>query len=653
MFARAVFAAVLFSAAGFITEAHAIVRGKPVPAMALYGEPKYAPDFTHFDYVNPDAPKGGTYTGTNEAFLTFDTFNAFTIKGAQAYGSSYLLHDTLMAASFDEPNSVYAGLAATIEVAEDMSWVEFVLRSEARFSDGSPITAADVAYSFEIFTTKASPAYRVAFSEVEKAEALGTHTVRFILKNRQNHKIPMLLAASLPIFSQAYWKERDFAETSLDIPVVSGPYNVEAFEVGRYVTYKRLENYWAKDLPVTRGMYNFDRVRYEYFRDDDVQFEAFKTGVYDFTREVVARRWVTGFNFPAFHDGRVKKLEVPSIEPMNVTFLAMNLRRPLFQDRRVRQAINYAFDFESVSKTVMYDSYTRLRSYWQGSPLEAKGLPSEAELKLLEPFRAQLPPELFTNEFTQPTTAGNGDTRANLVKARDLLKEAGWEVKGDRLVNAKTGAPFTFEITLVQANLEQVLTPWLQDMKRLGIEATLRVVDTSQYANRVNDYDYDAIYIGMGTSLTPGDEMKASLSSDAADRPGGANYGGVKDPVVDALLTQITAAATYEDVQTATRALDRVLTFNYYHTLRYGMPAERYAYWTKLAMPAVMPALGLGTYGERSILLWWAALAAAADASAPAAASSEPGASNTRWMLIAALAAAAVAGFVFMRRRRG
>jgi len=651
MFARAVVAAVLLSAAGFISDAEAIVRGKPVPAMALYGEPKYAPDFTHFDYANPDAPKGGTYTGTNEAFLTFDTFNAFTIKGAQAYGSLFLLHDTLMAASFDEPSSVYAGLAATIEVAEDMSWVEFVLRPEARFSDGSPITAADVAYSFEIFTTKASPAYRIAFSEVEKAEALGPHTVRFTLKNRQNHKIPMLLAGSLPIFSQAYWKERDFAETSLDIPVVSGPYNVEAFEVGRYVTYKRLENYWAKDLPVTRGMYNFERVRYEYFRDDDVQFEAFKTGVYDFSREVVSRRWATGFDFPAFHDGRVKKLEVPSIEPMTVSFVAMNLRKPLFQDRRVRQAVNYAFDFESVNKTVMYDTYTRLRSYWQGSPLEAKGLPSEAELKLLEPFRAQLPPELFTSEFTQPTTAGNGDNRANLVKARDLLKEAGWEVVGDRLVNTKTGAPFTFEITLVQASLEQVLAPWIQDLKRLGIEATLRVVDTSQYANRVNDYDYDAIYIGMGTSLTPGDELKGALSSEAAGNPGSANYGGVKDPAVDALLEHISAATTTEEVSAATRALDRVLTFNYYHNLRWSMAGERYAYWTKLAMPAVMPALGLGTYGERAILLWWAAPAAAADTSAPAA--PEPDASNTSWMFIAALAAALLAGFVFMRRRRG
>ena len=650
MFARTVFAAALLAAGCFASDAEAIVRGKPVPAMALYGEPKYAPDFTHFDYANPDAPKGGTYTGTNEAFLTFDTFNAFTVKGAQAYGSLFLLHDTLMVASFDEPNSVYAGLAATIEVAEDMSWVQFVLRPEARFSDGSPITAADVAYSFDIIMTKASPAYRVAFSEVEKAEALDPRTVRFTLNNRQNHKIPMLLAGSLPIFSQAYWKQRDFAETTLDIPVVSGPYNVEAFEVGRYVTYKRLESYWAKDLTVTRGMYNFERVRYEYFRDDDVQFEAFKTGVYDFTREVVARRWVTGFDFPAFHDGRVKKLEVPSIEPMTVTFLAMNLRKPIFQDRRVRQAINYAFDFESVSKTVMYDSYTRLRSYWQGSPLEAKGLPSEAELKLLEPFRAQLPPALFTNEFTQPTTAGDGDNRANLVKARDLLKEAGWDVRDGKLVNVKTGAPFAFEITIVQPNLEQVLTPWLQDLKRLGIEATLRVVDTSQYANRVNDYDYDAIYIGMGTSLTPGDELKAALSSEAADNPGSANYGGVKHPAVDTLLNHISAAATYEDVQTATRALDRVLTFNYFHTLRYGMPAERYAYSSKLAMPKLMPALGLGTYGERAILLWWAAPAAA---DAPAPATSEPDASNKSWMFIAALAALLVGGFIVARRRRG
>jgi microcin C transport system substrate-binding protein len=630
-------------------EAHAVVRGKPVHGIALYGEPKYGPDFTHFDYVNPDAPKGGTFVKANEAFLTFDTFNAYTLKGAQAYGADILLHDTLMMTSQDEAASAYGLIAETIEIAPDGSWVQFVLRPEAKFSDGSPITATDVVFSFNTLITKATPVFRITYADVEKAEATAERTVRFILKSTQNSKLPLALGA-MPVFSQAYWKDRDFSATTLDIPVVSGPYNVDSFEVGRYVLYKRLTNYWGKDLPATRGQYNFDHVRYEYFRDDDVEFEAFKTGAYDFTREMVARRWATQYDFPAVKDGRVRKLEVPSIQPRDVTTFVMNLRRPLFRDRRVRQAINLAFDFESVNKTVLHGAYDRLRSYWQGSPLEAKGLPSEAELKLLEPFRAQLPPELFTTEFTQPVTAGDGNNRENLLKAQTLLKEAGWEVKDGRLLNAK-GEPFAFEITIVQPNLEQVLGPWIQDMKRVGIEATLRVVDTSQYANRVNDYDYDAIYIGMTTTLTPGQELLNDLGSQAAKNPGSYNYAGIDDPVVDSLVETIINATTYEEVTTATRALDRVLTFNAYHVLRYTSSADRYAYWSKLKMPAKLPALGLGRMGELAIALWWAD---------PAQTTQQPQVASTaededegpNLALILGLVVAAGVVVVWLRRRR-
>lgn len=651
MFAR------IFTAAAFIigltaADAHAIVRGKPVHGIALYGEPKYGPDFTHFEYTNPNAPKGGMFVKSNEAFLTFDTFNSFTLKGAQAYGSDILLHDTLMMTSQDEPASAYGLIAETIEVAADGSWVQFVLRPEARFSDGSPIAASDVVYSFNILLTKARPAYRLIYADIDKTEAVDPRTVRFTLKSTVNAQVPLLLGA-LPVFSEAYWKTKDFAETTLDVPVVSGPYNVDTFEVGRYVLYKRLPNYWGKNLPVTRGQYNFENVRYEYFRDDDVQFEAFKTGAYDFTREMVARRWATGYDFPAVNDGRVRKIEVPSIQPRDVTTFVMNLRRPLFKDRRVRQAINLAFDFESVNKTVLYSAYERLRSYWQGSPLEAKGTPSEAELKLLEPFRSQLPPELFTSEFTQPTTNGDGNNRDNLLKAQGLLKDAGWEIKNGRLVDS-TGKPFAFEITLVQPNLEQVLAPWIQDMKRLGIEANLRVVDTSQYANRVNEYDYDAIYIGMLTTLTPGQELLNDLGSEAGKHPGSNNYAGVDDPVVDSLVNTIIKAATYEEVAAATRALDRVLTFSYYHVLRYTAAADRYAIWSKLKMPEKLPALGLGRMGESAIALWWADPATAATPAAaqtPAALARDGGESNTLWIIIA-VTGAAVLGFVFMRRRR-
>lgn len=632
-------------------DAQAVTRGKPVHALALYGEPKYPDGFTHFDYVNPEAPKGGTFTKSNEAFLTFDTFNPYTLKGAQAYGTDILLDDTLMASSLDEPASIYSGIADTIEIAPDGSWVQFVLRPEARFTDGSQITAADVAFSFETLIAKARPVYRFVYADVAKAEVIDPRTIKFTLKSTENAKLPLLLA-QLPVLSKAYWTDRDFTATTLDIPVSSGPYTIDSFEVGRYVQYKRVENYWAKDLPHARGMYNFEHVRYEYFRDEDVRFEALKTGAYDFTREMVARRWATGYDFPAALDGRVKKLEVTSIQPRDVTTLVMNLRRPMFQDRRVRQAINYAFDFESVNKTVMYGAYQRLRSYWQGSPLEAKGLPSADEVKLLEPFRATLPPDLFTTEFTQPTTAGNGDNRENLIKAREVLKEAGWEVKGEQLLNGKTGQPFAFELTIVQPNLEQVLAPWIQDLKRLGIIVTLRVVDTSQYANRVNDYDYDAIYIGMGTNLTPGNELLDDLSSESADRPGGQNFSGIKDPAVDAMLTHIIAAKTYDDVTTATRALDRVLTFNHYRVLRYTAAADRIAYWNKLHMPAVQPAMGLGRMGETAIALWWAAPVSAAATQPPAAVPKAADTSNSRWLIIALLIAGiAVVAFVVIRRK--
>ncbi len=633
--------------------AEAMVRGKPVKALALYGEPKYKDGFTHFDYANPDAPKGGTFVKANEALLTFDTFNPYTLKGASAYGADVVLDDPLMITSQDEPASIYSGIAETIEVAPDASWVQFVINPAAHFNDNSPITAADVAFSYDILVTKARPTYRFLYQDVAKAEVVNERTVKFTLKNTQNQKVPLLLA-TLPILSQKYWKDRDFAATTLDIPVSSGPYTIDSFEVGRYVLYKRNDNYWGKDQPANRGLYNFDRVRYEYFRDEDVTFEAFKTDAFDFTREMVARRWATGYDFAAATDGRIKKIEIPSIQPMDVTTLVMNLRRPLFQDRRVRAAINYAFDFESLNKNIMYGLYGRLRSYWQGSPLEAKGLPSEAELKLLEPFRKDLPPELFTTEFTQPTTAGTGDNRENLVKARDLLKEAGWDVKDGVLRNVKTGEPFAFEIVLVQANLERALAPWLQDLKRLGIDAKLRIVDTSQYANRVNDFDYDAIYIGLYPTLTPGNELLDDFGSESAASPGGQNYSGIKDPAVDAMIQKIATADNYDDVTAATRALDRILTFNHYRILRYGMPASRFAYWTKLKMPEKFPALGIGTMGESAIALWWMgneAQGQTTTTTSPAAvAGIKTGPSPWLWAL--ALAVVAGLAFVVMRRKR-
>jgi microcin C transport system substrate-binding protein len=401
-------------------------------------------------------------------------------------------------------------------------------------------------------------------------------------------------------------------------------------------------------------MYNFETVRYEYFRDDNVQFEAFKTGGYDIVRETSARRWVQDYNFPAVNDGRVQKLKVPSIQPQDVQVFSLNLRRPLFQDRRVREALNLSFDYESINKSLMFNEYTRLRSFWQGSPLEAKGTPGPDELALLAPFKDKLPPEIFTTEFTQPTTDGNGASRENLTRATKLLADAGWTIKNGLLANAK-GEPFTFEITVVQPSLERLIGPWIQDLKRLGITATMRVVDTSQYSNRVTDFDYDVILIGMSTSLTPGSEMVDMLSSASADRSGSSNYSGIKDPVVDAMLERIVTAQTLEEVTAATKALDRVLTFNYYRLLTYTLTAERFAYWNKLKRPEILPSMGVGRMGEAIIALWWT------DGAAQAATASTPTESDgadrdkgpATWVMIAvALGLAVVVIFLIARRRR-
>lgn len=646
----------------YASTANAIERGTPVHGMALYGEPKYGLDFERFEYINPNAPKGGEFVKTNEAFLTFDTFNPYTLKGASAHGLQLLLYDTLMTPSQDEPASIYGLIALSAEVADDNSWVQFVIRPEAQFTDGSAITAADVVFSFETILADAAPLYRSMYADVETAEAIGGNTVRFNFKTNGNRKLPFLIAKYLPVLSQKYWGKRDFAETSLDIPVTNGPYVIESFDAGKQIVYRRWDEYWGKDLPVNRGHYNFDTVRFEYFRDDVVEFEAFKTNAYDFRREVSARRWATEYKFPAVADGRVKTMQVKSIEPISVQPIYLNLRRPLFQDRRVRQALNYAFDFEALNANLFYGQYVRLRSYWQGSPLEAVGLPTDAELELLEPLRSQIPLEIFTAEFNQPTNDGSGEARDSLLKARDLLASAGWELRDGQLVNKTDGSVFEFEILTRSPTSERIFLPYTQNLKRLGIEATLRLVDTSQYINRLNDFDFDVVYLVFPhNDLTPGPEQYEKWGSQSADISGSSNLSGVKDPAVDALIGEIVAAETYEDVVTATKALDRVLTWNYYQPLTFTSSVERYAFWAKLKIPEIIPALGIGKMGEfstgmgeSSIALWWYDETQASQSNSinttTAGEQSRNGWGFFPWVIVAAGVSAIV--FFAVRRRR-
>jgi microcin C transport system substrate-binding protein len=648
----ATFAAATFLVAASPSPSHAVVKGKPVHGLALHGEPKHGPDFTHFDFVNPDAPKGGTLVTTNANDATFDTFNGFTLKGAPVRLVA-IMHDALMASGQDEPFSMYCLVCETVEVADDNTWVEFKIRAEAKFSDGSPITGEDVAFTFTTLVEKGAPIYRLYYADVAKVEAKDARTVRFLFKNAKNRELPAILG-QLPVLSKAYWEKRDFTATTLDIPVGSGPYTIDTYEIGRHVEYKRVPNYWGANLPVTRGMNNFDRIRVEYFRDSTVRFESFKTGAFDFYQEATARQWATGYEFPAAKDGRVKKMEVTDGSPMTTQSITLNLRRPLFQDRRVREALGYAFDFESLNNTIFYKQYTRLRSYWQKSDLEAKGLPSAAEMALLEPLRDKIPPEVFTAEFTQPTTDGQGDVRANLEKARDLLTAAGWVIKDGQLVHEKTGQPFTFEITEVQQGLEAVLNPWIKNLERLGIKANIRVIDSTQFINRLNDFDFDVMTLPAANSLSPGNEQFEYWSSDSADRKGSQNYSGVKDPAVDALIQKVIDAEDRDALITATRALDRVLTWNHYRLLTYSTSADRYAVWDKIKGPEKTPLLGLSN-GAGIISWWWINPAAAQTPSgAPAAdATAQPeSGSNRLGLIILVLVAVAVIGFIILRRRK-
>jgi microcin C transport system substrate-binding protein len=597
-------------ACAFITPSLAIERGKPVHAIAMYGQPKHGPDFKHFDFVNPDAPKGGMLTRATENDRTFDTFNIFAVKGSPAR-AALQMHDTLMTDNPDEVSASYGLVAETIEVAADNTWAQFKLRPEAKFSDGKTITADDVVFSFNTLVTKGRPTYRLYWGDVVKAEALDARTVRFSFKTGKNKELPIILG-QLPILSKAYWSNRDFTATTLEIPVTSGPYTIESFEPGRFVVAKRRDDYWGKNLAVTRGFNNFERIRYEYFRDENVQFEAFKKGVYDIHRSSTARQWATAYDFPAFKEGKLRKLEFVDGTPMSTQTFIFNLRNPLFADARVREALNYGFDFESLNRTVFYNAYTRIRSYWQKSELEATGLPSPAELAILEPLRGKIPDRVFTDEFKQPTTDGQGNVRDNLRKATALLREAGWIVENGKLVKSDTKQPFEFEFVLAQAGLDSVLLPTIKNWERMGIKATLRVIDSTQFFNRLEDHQFDMTTLPWPYGLSPGNELTDDWGIDAADRKGSRNYGGVKDAALEILSQKIIQAQTRDEVITATRAMDRVLTWGHYRLLTYSSSSERFAMWNKIQGPSRTPLLGWGSAGSLIETTWWADPTAAA-----------------------------------------
>jgi microcin C transport system substrate-binding protein len=567
-----------------------------VHGIAMHGDVRYPPDFTHFTYADPAAPKGGRLALA--AIGTFDSLNPYILRGNPAAGLG-LVSDSLTTQSQDEAFTEYGLLAETMEMPEDRSWVAFTLRPEARWHDGRPVTVEDVIFSLDILRSKGRPFYRAYYANVVAARAEGERRVRFEFDGDINRELPLIIG-QLPILPKHYWEERRFEDSTLEPPLASGPYRVKSFEPGRRIVYERVADYWGADVPVNLGRYNYDEVSYEYYRDPNIALEALKAGNFDFRIENSSRFWATGYTGRAVENGLIVREELPQEGGGGMQAFAFNIRRPIFQDRRVREALGYAFDFEWTNKTLFYGLYSRTRSYFENTELNAEGLPSAAELALLDPYRDRLPPEVFGPAWEPPATDGSGNNRENLRKAVALLTEAGWEIRQGRLVNVASGEPMQFEIMLDQGGLfERITGPFVETLKRLGVTATMRLVDDAQYQRRLDEFDFDMVTAVWGQSLSPGNEQRDFWGSAAARSSGSRNLVGIEDPIVDALIEKIVRAPDREALIAACRALDRVLMAGFYVIPQWYSGVTRIAYWDKLGRPATLPRYGLDLFA------WW------------------------------------------------
>ncbi|PAU56992.1 MULTISPECIES: extracellular solute-binding protein [Pseudomonas] len=574
---------------------------------AQFGALKYPASFTHFDWVNPEAPKGGTLRVM--AFGTFDTLNPYTFKGTSPVSTANFLqygvtelNEPLMVGtgqydpSGDEPASSYGLIARSVEYSEDRSWVVFNLREEARFHDGHPITAYDVAFSYRLLIKDGHPQYRTYLQEVKRVDILGRHRIRFVLK-RAGNPLLILRLGELPVLPQHYWKDRDFKSTTFEPPLGSGPYRITQVLPGRQLVFEHVKDWWGEKLPVNRGKYNFDRVEVEFYRDSNVAFEAFKAGEFDFYIEHQAKNWANGYRFPAVARGDVIRAEIPHKIPTQTQALFMNTRRSVFADRKVREAMGLMFDFEWTNRTLFNNAYVRAKSYYPNSEFSAFGKPEGQEWLLLSPYRKQLPARLFNEPFSVPETDGRGIPRETLRRALGLLAEAGWKPSGERLLNSK-GQPFRFEILLVNPSLERILQPYSENLASIGIDVSLRTVDRAQYKQRLDHFDFDMIMLTLPQTLSPGLEQWLYFHSSQAKVKGGKNYAGVAHPVVDTLLDSLLAARTRDEQVAATRALDRVLLWQHYSIPNWYLDYHRLAYRNRFAFVTTPPY----TLGLRA---WW------------------------------------------------
>ncbi len=569
------------------------VDARPTHGIAMHGAPRYGADFTHLDYANPDAPKGGELRRATTG--TFDTLNPFILKGVPAAGR-HLVFESLLKRTWDEPFSLYGLIAESVETPDDRSSVTFRLRPEARFADGSPITVEDVVFSWETLKEKGRPNHRLYYKQVARIEQSDAHTVRFVFDgDPPNRELPLIMGL-MPILSRSYYASVEFEQTTLDPPLGSGPYRVESVDAGRSIVYRRDPAYWGRDLPINRGQHNFDRIRFDYYRDGDVMIQAFKAGEYDLRWEPSPIRWATAYDFPATAD-RVRLERVPHGRPSGMSAFVFNTRRAMFADRRVRHALAHGFDFEWVNENLFYGAYVRTKSIFDNSELASGGVPEGRERALLEPYRAALPGELFERAYAPPVAEGG--IRANLRKARRLLAEAGWSAPDGELRRDSDGLPMAFEILLLAPEDEKIALAYARNLKRLGIEARVRTVDTSQYQYRLNVYDFDMIVYRWGVSLSPGVEQAFYWGSASAEREGTRNYPGIRDRAVDALVDRITEARERDEFVDTIRAMDRVILWGHYFVPLYHLTEDRIAYWDRFGRPEITPLYGT------VVETWW------------------------------------------------
>ena len=564
-------------------------------AIAEFGEPLYAGGLEHFPYVNPNAPKGGKIVLSD--FGSFDTLNFYVQKGEWP-GTIGIVYDDLMTASADEIDGLYGLIAESVEYPEDKRWAVFTLREEAVYHDGMPIIAADFVHAFETIKQHGRPFIQSFYEDVLSAEALSDKRLKFTFASRDSMK-PITIAAGLSPLPLHYWKDKDVTASTLTPPLSSGPYRVSDIDPGRSITYQRVADYWASDLPIKRGLNNIDEIRYEYYRDLTVEFEAFKAGEIDFRQESSAKRWVTEYDMAQIDSGEIHKEAVPNKRPRGLGGYFFNLKREKFQDIRVREALMLLYDFEAIQRTLLYGQYKRINSYFPNSDYGAAGAPSDAEKAVLTPFSSALPTGTLERAFIPPQTDGSGRDRTNKRRALNLFKQAGWGLRDGKLVSTTTGKQFQLELMTAYPESQRLALPFVEGLKKSGIDASLRLVDTSQWRVRIHDYDFDLWIGGLNFFPPPGTELKSFFGSESADIRGG-NSGGIKNPVVDALIEQIIAAKDLQTLQTTTKALDRVMLWNHYAIPTYYNDEAWIAYWNRFGHPDRRPAYSIGFPGS-----WW------------------------------------------------